>query len=82
MTTFDFENDKQREAARIILKRCGGDIPPNKIQLSKLVIEKSSYQTQDSAISFVKEFVGDSSTPLKTRGDDVIRTDIKKGVVV
>lgn len=82
MTGFDFENDKQKEAAKLILKRCSQENPPNKIQLSNLVINKSSYSTSGSAVQFVKQFVADSSTPLETKGNSVVRTDIKKEVVV
>lgn len=79
---FEFENDKQKEAARIMLKRCSGNSAPNKMQLSNLVIKKSGYKTDSTAVQFVKDFIADSSTPLEAKGEKVIRTDIKKEVVM
>jgi len=80
--TYEFDNDKQREAARIILKRCSGDTPPNKLQLSKLVISKSAYNSTDSAKEFVKNFVEDPSTPVESEGNEVTRRDLKEEVAI
>jgi len=79
--TFNFENEKQRKAAKIILKRCSGNSPPNKTQLAKLVSSQSSYKNRDTAISFVKSFIRHKGTPVTVSEGNVVREDLASGVV-
>lgn len=79
--TFNFENDKQRKAAKIILKRCSGDTPPNKAQLGRLVSSKSGYKNPETAISFVKSFISHEATPVTVSEGNVVREDLAPEVV-
>lgn len=73
---FEFENEKQREAAKLILSRTSHTPEPRKIQLSMLVISRTDYSTPSSASQFVKSFVNSPTTPVEAKGDYVIRKDI------
>jgi len=74
--TFEFENEKQREAARLILSRTSHSPEPRKIQLSMLVISRTDYSTPTSASQFVKSFVNSPTTPVESQGDFVVRKDL------
>lgn len=74
--SFDFENEKQREAAKLILSRTSHNPYPRKIQLSMLVISRTDYSTPSSASKFVKNFVNSPKTPVEPDGDFVVRKDV------
>lgn len=78
---FDFDNEKQRTAAKIILKRCRNKPYPNKLQLTNLVIAKSDYKSGESVSQFVKNFVESGETPLESKDNKVCRKDISFEVV-
>jgi len=75
--SFQFDNQKQKEAAKYILARSAIKPRPNKRQLAVLIESKSNYDTLESARKFVKNFVGHSSTPLEEKGFEIIRKDIR-----
>lgn len=73
--SFEFENDKQRQAAKLILSRTSHQPEPRKIQLSMLVISRTDYSTPNTATQFVKNFVNSPKTPVEANGDFVVRKD-------
>jgi len=76
--SFEFENDKQRQAAKLILSRTSHQPEPRKIQLSMLVISRTDYSTPSIATQFVKSFVNSPTTPVESKGDYVVRKDVAR----
>ena len=75
--SYNFKNSEQKTAAKLILARCAIEPSPNRRQLAELVERRSDYDTKSSAREFVKNFVASASTPLRCKGNQIVRSDIK-----
>jgi hypothetical protein len=75
--SYNFKNQEQKDAAKLILARCAVEPAPNRRQLANLVERRSDYDTKSSAREFVKNFVASASSPLTCKGKNVVRSDIK-----
>lgn len=75
--SYNFKNKEQQNAAKLILARCAVKPSPNRRQLASLVEKRSEYDTESSARDFVRNFVSAATTPLKCKGNQVVRSDIK-----
>jgi len=78
MSTYHFDNDKQKKTAAKLLKRLSKG-PLNGRQAANFMQNHSEFK-DDRSYDFLDNLVQHESFPIKKKGDQILRTDISSGV--